>query len=245
MNYYFRLIFKSFKIGIAFNLLTLLLIGSYTLLIEYYFRPSQILSNPRIQFGTAVSGMKIFATADSKNHSLRPAGEKIERQFDLFIPEFQLRADWRQPAPRLERWCKTRNCCAHRIAFNDRRIRNFRCFTLDDWYLSNRDFLGSGVDSSVSFGLDSFLVRLPAGSRIIINESYMLFADRRSFDIFTRWFLALAAKYPGLKFEIGIQIHLQWIDSYWYQYHPWLFPALAEFSRTHKIRWGITEFSIY
>jgi hypothetical protein len=167
MNYYFRWIFKSFKIGIAFNLLTLLLIGSYTLLIEYYFRPSQILSNPRIQFGTAVSDMKIFATADPKNHSLRPAWEKIERQFDFFIPEFQLRADWKQPSPRLERWCRTRNCCAHRIGFSDRRIPNFRCFTLDDWFLTNRDFLGSQYDSPVAFNLDTFLFKLPRGSRIV------------------------------------------------------------------------------
>lgn len=245
MNYYLKLIFRSLKFGICFNLFTLLLITAYTLYVEYYFRPFNFVRSPLLEFGTAVSGMKIFSDANPRNHTLRPAWAKIERTFDLFIPEFQLRADWHQPAPRLERWCKSRNCCAHRIAFNDRRIPNFRCFTLDDWYLSNRDFLGSGFDSSVSFGLDSFLVRLPAGSRIIINEPYMLFADRRSFDIFTRWFLALAAKYPGLKFEIGIQIHLQWIDSYWYQYHPWLFPALAEFSRTHKIRWGITEFSIY
>ena len=245
MNYYFRLIFKSFKIGIAFNLLTLLLIGSYTLLIEYYFRPSQILSNPRIQFGTAVSGMKIFATADSKNHSLRPAGEKIERQFDLFIPEFQLRADWKQPSPRLERWCKTRNCCAHRIGFSDRRIPNFRCFTLDDWFLTNRDFLGSQYDSPIAFNLDTFLFKLPRGSRIIVNEPYMLFANRESFKDFTVWFLALAARHPGLTFEIGLQVHLQWIDVYWRDYHGWLIPALGEFGRRHRIKWGITEFSIY
>jgi hypothetical protein len=73
----------------------------------------------------------------------------------------------------------------------------------------------------------------------------MLFADRRSFNIFASWFLTLAAKHPALKFEIGIQIHLQWIDSYWWQYHGWLIPALGEFARTHRIRWGITEFSIY
>jgi hypothetical protein len=57
--------------------------------------------------------------------------------------------------------------------------------------------------------------------------------------------LALAVKHPGLRFEIGIQIHLQWIDSYWWQYHSWLIPALGEFSRLHRVRWGISEFSIY
>ena len=245
MNYYFNLIFKGFKFGVAFNLFTLILIVVYTLSIEYYFRPFKLILNPSVELGTAVSGMKIFADANPRNHSLRPAWAKIENNFDLFIPEFQLRPDWRQPSPRLEKWCKSRNCCAHRIAFNDRRISQFRCFTLDDWYLSNRDFLGSEFDRSVVSSLDSFLLKLPRGSRVIVNEPYMLFADRRSFNSFTSWFLALAAKHPALKFEIGIQIHLQWIDSYWWQYHGWLIPALGDFARTHRIRWGLSEFSIY
>jgi hypothetical protein len=221
------------------------LIVAYTLSVEYYFRPFKFVLNPLIELGTAVSGMKIFADANPRNHSLRPAWAKIQSDFDLFIPEFQLRADWRQPAPRLEKWCKSQNCCAHRIAFNDRRISLFRCFTLDDWYLSNRDLLGSQLDGSVVSSLDNFLFRLPMGSRVIVNEPYMLFADRRTFNNFASWFLTLAAKHPRLRFEIGIQIHLQWVDSYWYQYHGWLIPALGEFARTHRIKWGLSEFSIY
>jgi hypothetical protein len=245
MNYYFKLIFKSFKVGLAFNAFTLLLIVAYTLVIEYYFRPFQVSPNPFVEVGTAISGMKIFSDANPRNYSLRPAWAKIERDFALFIPEFQFRADWQQPSPRLEKWCKSRNCCAHRIAFHDRRIPNFKCFTLDDWYLSNRDLLGSQFDASVVSNLDSFLFKLPRGSRVIVNEPYMLFADRRTFKNFSSWFLTLAAKHPSLKFEIGIQIHLQWIDSYWWQYHGWLIPALGEFGRRHQVRWGITEFSIY
>ena len=245
MSYYFRLIVKAFKFGVAFNLFTLFLIVSYTLAVEYYFRPFQFVFNPLIEFGTAVSGMKIFIRANPRKPLLRPAWQKIEHQFNLFIPEFQLRADWKQPAPLLERWCKSRNCCAHRIAFNDRRISQFHCFTLDDWYLTNRDFLGSEFDRSVVSTLDSFLLRLPRGSRVIVNEPYMLFANPKSFNDFTGWFLALAAKHPTMRFEIGLQIHLQWIDSYWWQYHGWLIPALGEFGRRHRVRWGITEFSIY
>jgi hypothetical protein len=245
MNYYFKLAFNSFKFGLAFNFFTLILIVSYTLLIENYFRPFQVAFNPLVEFGTAVSGMKIFSGSDPKNHSVRPAWAKIEPQFGLFIPEFQLRADWKQPSPRLESWCKTRNCCAHRISFTDRRIRDFRCFTLDDWYLSHRDLLGSQFDGSVVSNLDIFLFKLPKGSRIIVNEPYVLFSDRRSFEFFTQWFLGLAAKHPGLHFEIGLQVHLQWIDSYWWQYHGWLIPALGEFGRRYRVRWGITEFSIY
>jgi hypothetical protein len=36
----------------------------------------------------------------------------------------------------------------------------------------------------------------------------MLFANPKSFNDFTAWFLALAAKHPGLRFEIGLQVHL-------------------------------------
>ncbi|MEG3842936.1 hypothetical protein [Microcoleus sp. herbarium14] len=55
----------------------------------------------------------------------------------------------------------------------------------------------------------------------------------------------MASKHPQLRFEIGVQIHLQWLDNYWYQYHGWLFSALGEFSYRHRIPWGISEFSIY
>jgi hypothetical protein len=245
MKYYFKLIINGLRFGIAFNLLTLVFIAIYTLSIEYYFRPFSFRFNPLIELGTAVSGMKIFIVANPKNPVLRPAWAKIQHDFTLFLPEFQLRADWLQPSPLLDKWCKDNKCCAHRIGFNDRRIRDYRCFTLDDWYLTNRDFLGSDLDRSLVSSLDGFLLRLPKGSRVIVNEPYMLFADRRSFKSFTDWFLALAAKHPALKFEIGIQIHLQWVDSYWWQYHGWLIPALGDFARTHRIRWGLSEFSIY
>jgi hypothetical protein len=245
MNYYSRLILRSFKFGIFFNVFTLLVIILYTFCVEQYFKPFRFVRSPFFEFGTAVTGGKIFSDANPKNFTLRSSWAKIERNFDLFIPEYQLRADWRQSSPRLEKWCKSRNCCAHRIAFDDHRISQFKCFTLDDWYLSYRDFLGSDVDVSIVSNLDNFLFSLPRGSRVIVNEPYMLFADRRTFTSFTSWFLALAAKHPALEFEIGIQIHLQWIDSYWWHYHPWLLPALGEFARTHRIRWGLSEFSIY
>jgi hypothetical protein len=245
MKYYFKLLITGFKLGIFFNLFTLALIVLYILAVEYFFRPFSVSPNSRVEFGTAISGMKLFKDANPKNYSLRPAWAKIQNNFDLFIPEFQFRADWPQPAPRLEKWCKGKNCCAHRISFTDRRIPQFRCFTLDDWYLTNRDFLGSNLDASVVSSLNAFLLRLPVGSRVIVNEPYVLFSDRRSFNSFTTWFLSLASQYPHLKFELGIQIHLQWIDSYWWQYHGWLIPALGEFSRTHRIPWGLSEFSIY
>lgn len=236
------IVFKAFKIGIYFNVFTIFIAIAYIFTIEHYARP--FVFEPSLLLGTAVSGGKIFKTADAADMTIRPAWAKIESKFDLFLPEFQLRPDWKQPSPRLEKWCKTRNCCAHRIGFNDSRIADFKCFTLDDWYLTNRDFLGSDLDSTVVSSLNSFLIKLPSGSRVIISEPYVLFADRRSFDSFTHWVLVLRAKYPALRFEIGIQIHLQPIDSYWFQYQ-WLIPALSQFSRQSRIPWGISEFSIY
>jgi len=91
---------NGLKLGVAFNLFTLLLLTVYTVSVEYYFRPFNFVRSPSLEFGTAVSGMKIFSDANPRNHALRPAWAKIENNFDLFIPEFQLRADWRQPSPR-------------------------------------------------------------------------------------------------------------------------------------------------
>lgn len=236
------IIFKAFKVGICFNIFAIFMAVVYVFTVEYYARSFAF--KPFLQLGTAVSGSKIYNTAIPTNFTIRPAWAKIESKFDLYLPEFQLRPDWKQSSSRLEKWCKTRNCCAHRIGFNDSRISNFKCFTLDDWYLTNRDFLGSDLDSAVISSLNSFLIKLPSGSRVIISEPYVLFADRRSFDIFTSWVLALRAKYPALRFEIGIQIHLQSIDTYWLQYQ-WLIPALGEFSRQHRVPWGVSEFSIY
>ena len=245
MKNYLNFLLTGFKFGLAFNGFTLFLAILYTLAVEYSFRPFSVPFNPRVEFGTAVSGMKIFTDGNPQNYTFRPAWSKIESQFDLFIPEFQLRADWKEPAPRLEKWCKSRNCCAHRIAFNDSRISQFRCFTLDDWYLTNRDFLGSDINGSVVSSLNGFLLKLPKGSRVIVNEPYLLFSNPRSFNDFTDWFLTLVNQYPYLNFEIGIQIHLQWVDSYWWQYHDWLMPALFKFTSKHNLAWGITEFSIY
>lgn len=236
------IVFKAFKIGVCFNVFTIFIAIAYVFTVEYYARPFGF--QPSLELGTAVSGSKIYNTADVTNFDIRPAWAKIESDFDLFLPEFQLRPDWKQPSPRLEKWRKTRNCCAHRIGFSDKRIADFKCFTLDDWYLTNRDFLGSNLDLVAVAILDGFLIKLPSGSRVIVSEPYVLLADRRSFDSFTRWVLDLGAKYPALRFEIGLQIHLQWVDSYWVEYR-WLIPALGEFSRRHRVRWGISEFSIY
>jgi uncharacterized integral membrane protein len=93
MNYYWSLLFKAFKVGITFNIITLILAAIYVFCVEVYFQPFKLKSVPVIELGTAVSGMKIFSTANPRNHGLRPAWAKIESECDLFLPEFQLRPD--------------------------------------------------------------------------------------------------------------------------------------------------------
>lgn len=173
MNYYLSLLFKAFKVGIIFNIITGIWAANYVFCVESYFQPCKLKSAPVIEFCTAVAGFKIYNTAEPDNYEILPAGAKIESEFDLFIPEFQLRPDWKQPSPRLQKWGKTRNCCVHRIGFDDRPIADFKCFTLDDWYLTNRDFLGSDLDSSAVSILNGFLTKLPSGSRAIVSEPYM------------------------------------------------------------------------
>jgi hypothetical protein len=156
MNYYLSWLFKAFKVGYIFNIITRIWAAIYVFCVESYFQHFQLKSAPVIEFGTAVAGFKIYNNAEPDNYEIRPARAKIESEFDLFLPEFQLRPNWKQPSPRLQKWCKTRNCCAHRIGFDDRPIADFKCFTLNDWYLTNRDFLGSDLDSSAVSILNSF-----------------------------------------------------------------------------------------
>jgi hypothetical protein len=103
MNYYLILLFKAFKVGYIFNIITLIWAAIYVFIVESYFQPFQLKSAPVIEFGTIVAGFRIYNTAEPDNYEIRPAWAKIESGFDLFVPEFQLRPDWKQPSPRLEK----------------------------------------------------------------------------------------------------------------------------------------------
>ena len=56
--------------------------------------------------------------------------------------------------------------------------------------------------------------------------------------------LALRSQHLKLKFEIGLQVHLQWIDAWWVRYQ-WLLPELQKFSKEYSYPWGVSEFSNY
>jgi hypothetical protein len=237
------LFLNAFKLGLCFNVFT------FVLAIIYIFAVENLLTHPfnfqpTIQLGTIVTGEKIFGSTNISSYKVLPNWSLVKSKFSLFVTETQFRADWKQPAPRLEHWCKSNNCCVHRIGHDDKRKMNFKCFTIDDWFITNRRLFGSHLENTVTLVLDKFLKSLPAGSRIILNEPSDLFTNRLTFDAYEKWVLGLVVKHPQLKFEIGIQIHLQWVDSFWI-YNNWVFPRLNKFFQQHHIPWGISEFSIY
>lgn len=78
------IIFKAFKIGVFFNVFAVFIAIVYVFIIEHYARPFAF--KPLISLGTAVSGGKIFNTADATDFDIRPAWAKIESKFDLFLP---------------------------------------------------------------------------------------------------------------------------------------------------------------
>ncbi len=236
------LLLRGLKLGIFFNVLTIIIAIIYIFVIENFAHPFNYKSS--IELGSVVSGGRIFSPINISNYKSLPSWSLVESKFSLFVTENQFRSDSKQPAPRLEFWCKTHNCCAHRIGFEDKRKANFKCFTVDDWFINNRKFLGSPLENTTILILDNFLKSLPKDSRVILNEPSDLFNNKLTFDTYEKWVLNLAAKHPKLKFEIGIQIHLQWIDSFWINNNG-VFSRFNKFSQQHHIPWGISEFSIY
>jgi hypothetical protein len=79
---------------------------------------------------------------------------------------------------------------------------------------------------------------------VIISEPIVTLSSPPVFRQFSEWVLFLRSQHPHLKFEIGLQIHLQWIDAYWLNSR-WVIPAIARFSKTSGVPWGLSEFSIY
>jgi hypothetical protein len=62
MNYYLSLLFKAFKVGITFNIITLILAAIYVFCIGSYFQAFKLKSAPVIEFGTIVAGFRIYRT---------------------------------------------------------------------------------------------------------------------------------------------------------------------------------------
>jgi hypothetical protein len=70
------------------------------------------------------------------------------------------------------------------------------------------------------------------------------FSRPQVFQKFSEWILQLRADRPGRKFEIGLQVQLQWANAFWFK-NQWIFKILQKFSQTHNYPWGVSEFSNY
>lgn len=237
-----KLIFRGLKVGLIFNFSLTLILLAYVLFIEISLtKPLSGSFQTPLKIGTVIDYHRLF-DADPPSMKLRPSWLNIQNKFSYFIIEYQLRADYNRPSPRLFNWCSARTCFAHRISYFDNRKHIFRFFTLDDWFANN--YLSNHNLSFESQVLTSFLQSLPNGSTIIVSEPFSIFSSPLVFHQFSNWLLSLRSQHPHLKFEIGWQIHLQWIDAYWLK-NQWIIPTISDFSKTSGIPWGISEFSNY
>jgi hypothetical protein len=237
-----KIFLQGLKVGLLVNLVSIIFAGVYVLIIEsFLFKPVERFV-PSLKLGTVADHHRIFAR-DVPSMQERESWLRIQNHFDFFVPEYQLRADYLKPSPRLLKWCRFHKCFAHRIAYGDIRKKQFKYFTLDDWW-SNNKYLIFKDTSADELQLDNFLKSLPDGSLVLISEPFSIFSERRSLTKFLEWALALRSQHPNLKFEIGLQIHLQWIDAWWVR-HRWVLFELQKFSKVHTYPWGVSEFSNY
>jgi len=241
-------VFSGFKIGLILNFSTVFFCIVYILAVENYFKPFNF--RPlSVELGTIVTAQAMFDFQNLDDLQPLPRWKLIESHFDFFIPDTALRGDDRKiKSPRVERWCKINNFCwAHRLSYKDLRRRDYRTFTIDDWFISNKSLLNTRFENAAVFPLDVFLKSLPPSSTVVINEPLTLFQQHNlNFKLFTDWVLILRRKHPSLKFKLGLQLHFQWLDSQWLRLQNGvLFSQFAKFSADYAIPWGISEFSIY
>ncbi|MEG4198590.1 hypothetical protein [Microcoleus sp. Pol12A5] len=238
-----KLFFNGLKLGLIINIFGFVLgLTVYTLVIEFWLsKPVESFKMP-LKLGTVVDSIRLFDKLAPNRH-IRQSWANIENNFSYFVIEYQLRADFtRHDSPRLMRWCEEYDCVAHRIKFLDSRIKQFSLFTLDDWF-TNQYMIFNNPEYEV-FKLKVYLDSLPSGSTVIISEPFSSFDRPQVFDKFSEWILVLRSQHPQLKFEIGLQIHLQWADAFWFKNY-WILEKLSQFSKTHSYPWGVSEFSSY
>ncbi|MEG5160250.1 hypothetical protein QUB37_07315 [Microcoleus sp. AT3-A2] len=236
-----KLFFKGLKVGLFLNIILFAGLIAYVLTIENWLTKPVEKFNLPLELGTVVDSVRLF-DQDVPSMKLRKSWLNIENNFNYFVIEYQLRSDYAKPYPRLLKWCKQSNCFAHRIDYGDKRKSHFRVFTLDDWFTNNY-LIFSRPDIELK-RLDLFFKNLPLGSTVIISEPFSTFDRPQVFDKFSEWVLALRSQHPQLKFEIGLQIHLQWADAFWFKNY-WILEELSQFSKTHNYPWGVSEFSTY
>jgi hypothetical protein len=235
-----KLFLKGLKVGFCVNILSILFLAIYVSIVENLLAKPVDFSFLPLKLGTIVDSRRLFKE-DVPSMELRNSWLVIQSKFSFFVVEYQLRSDFKKKSPRLLRWCQTVSCFAHRIDFGDRRRNGFNIFTVDDWFANN--FIVSS-DSVIDRRLNLFLKMLPSGATVILSEPFSIFERPQVFKKFSEWVLQLRADNPHLKFEIGLQLHLQWADAFWFK-NWWVLEKLSKFSKTYTYPWGVSEFSNY
>ena len=237
-----KIFLQGLKFGLIINLASIIFAIIYIFVIESTLSKPLPKFGLSLKLGTVADSRRIFAQ-DVPSMKQRDYWSKIQNNFDFFVLEYQLRSDFFQASPRLLKWCRSQKCFAHRIAYTDIRKKQFTYFTLDDWWANNK-YLAVKDTANDELRLTQFLKNLPDGSLIVISEPFSIFRERQLLAKFLEWALALRSQHPKLKFEIGLQVHLQWIDAWWMRYR-WLLPELQRFTKVHSYSWGVSEFSNY
>lgn len=237
-----KIFLQGLKLGFIVNIVSIIFTIIYIVVIESTLIKPLPKFGLSLKLGTVTDSRRIFAR-DVPSMKQRDSWSKIQTNFDFFVPEYQLRGDFLEASPRLLKWCHSQKCFAHRMGYADIRKKQFKYFTLDDWFANNKYLIVKDTAAD-ELQLNQFLKSLPNGSLVVISEPFSIFAQRRSLAKFLEWVLALRSQHPKLKFEIGLQVHLQWIDAWWFHYR-WLLPELQKFSKLHSYPWGVSEFSNY
>ncbi|MCC3575251.1 MAG: hypothetical protein JGK30_26000 [Microcoleus sp. PH2017_40_RAT_O_B] len=230
-------------IGFVVNLVFVILLAVYVLLVEIYLTrlPDPLFQLP-LKLATVVDSRRLFGR-DFPSEYIRGSWSHIQSYFSFFVVEYQLSPNYRPNSSRLLNWCKQNQCVAHRMGYYDIRKNEFNIFTIDDWY-TNNIYQNLQDVSSQQKHLDIFLKSLNKDSIIILSEPFSTFDRPQSLKKFLEWALTLRLNNPHLKFQIGIQIHLQWVDAFWLK-NWWILPELSKFSKTQDFPWMVSEFSNY
>lgn len=240
------MMFKLVKNGLVMGFVADLVVGAlffiFVLCVENYLikLPSPFF-RPPLQLATIVDSSRVFSRT-FPSESIKPSWLSIQGYFSYFVLEYQVRSD-RLNSPRLLNWCKRNQCVAHRMGYDDIRKNEFNIFTVDDWYTTSIYQNLPNATQQQQF-LDIFLKSLPKDSTIILSEPFSTFDRPQSLKSFLEWALALRLGNPHLKFQIGLQIHLQWVDAFWVK-NWWILPELSKFSKAQNYPWMVSEFSNY
>ena len=201
-----RLFLKGLKFCFGRNtLLTLSLVGYIWFIENWLVKPVESFPVP-LKVGTIVDDRRLF-DSNLPARKLRKSWLNILDKFSYFLIEYQLRPDYNRPSPRLLKWCESQNCFAPRINYGDARKNQFNTFTVDDWFTNN--FLITRDVTIETQALNFFWQLLPVGSTVIISEPFSSFSRPQVFQKFSEWIFQLRSDHPGLKFEMGLQVHLQ------------------------------------